>query len=91
MSVRLDAPAPFPILADFGMRAHLFFNAGNLLPLSYMFSGDFRKTMRAAAGVGLGFGTGFGRVEMNYTLWHRSEAYDQTVPGFQWGLGADFL
>jgi outer membrane protein insertion porin family len=91
MSLRVDVPAPFPILADFGMRAHLFLNAGNLLPLRYMFSNDFRKTMRASAGVGLAFGTGFGRVEMNYTLWHRSEAYDQCVPGFQWGLGADFL
>ena len=76
---------------DFGMRAHLFLNAGNLLPLRYMFSKDFTKTLRASAGVGLAFGTSFGRIEMNYTMWQRSQGYDQCAPGFQWGLGVDFL
>ena len=75
---------------DFGVRAHLFANAGNLLPVQNVTS-EFMKSWRGAAGVGLAVGTNFGRIEVNYNLWQRQQDYDQTATGFQWGLGVDFL
>ena len=72
------------------MRAHVYANAGNLLPLQKVGS-DLFKTWRGAAGVGLAMGTNFGRIEVNYNLWNRQQDYDQCAPGLQWGLGVDFL
>jgi outer membrane protein assembly factor BamA len=73
-----------------GCRAHIFATVGNLLP-AQRFSSDFKKTLRASAGVGMAIGMNFGRVELNYNLWQRKQDYDQAVPGFQWGIGAEFL
>ena len=75
---------------DFGLRAHAYANAGNLLPLQKV-GAEFVKTWRGAWGVGLALGTNFGRIEVNYNLWHRNQDYDQTAPGLQWGLGLEFL
>ena len=91
ISARLDFPPPVAVLADFGLRTHVYANVGNLVPVQKI-STEFMKTWRGAAGIGVAYNLNNAfRLELNYNLWHRNQDYDQIAPGWQWGLGVDFL
>ena len=75
-------------------RFHMLANAGNLmsdqqLPTSLdQAVRDFRLT----SGLGLAFKLGgIARIELNYCVPLRTQRSDKPAPGFQFGVGIDFL
>lgn len=63
----LAAPLPLPVLDSLGLRAHVFADAGNLLPWSAPLH-ELWSGMRLSAGAGLAFALGVARVELNYAV-----------------------
>ncbi|KAF0686241.1 Aste57867_21946 [Aphanomyces stellatus] len=68
----LGFPFPLPLLALFGVRGHVFANAGSLSGWDRVLDeNNWMKNLiedsRAAVGVGLVVGTQFGRLEANYS------------------------
>jgi len=82
-------------------RTHCFVNAGNLMSESDLFhsSRDLQTNIDAAVqnfrltyGIGIGMKLGgIARIELNYCVPMRTQRGDRPAPGFQFGVGVDFL
>lgn len=84
----LSAPLPLPVLYDaLGLRAHLFADAGNLLPWSAPLP-SLLSDVRVSVGAGLAFALGVARVELNYAVPLRRVAGKDVEQRWQFGLGA---
>lgn len=84
----LTMPLPVPILYEsLGLRAHVFTDAGNLLPWSAPLS-SFLTESRLSCGAGLAISLGMARVELNYAVplkWVKNKDFEQR---WQFGLAA---
>jgi outer membrane protein assembly factor BamA len=85
-TVALTAPMPLPLLDKFGLRWHVFADAGNLLPWSAPLT-SMLSDMRVACGTGLAVSLGMARVEMNYSVPVKKEMKD-FEQRWQFGLAA---
>ncbi|KAI9494365.1 surface antigen-domain-containing protein [Zychaea mexicana] len=88
--------APIPGAAHLPVRAHAFFNAGNIAskakdaPLKGTLE-ELINESRTAAGFGLIFHHELARVEANFCIPLRFKGSDLPKHGFQLGLGINFL
>jgi len=82
-------------------RTHMFVNAGNLVSDSNLlqssrgFQGNIDaavQNFRLTYGIGIGMKLGgIARIELNYCVPMRTQRGDKPAPGFQFGVGVDFL
>lgn len=79
-------------------RTHSFVNAGNLMSDFKFSPGSMRnldsavQNFRLTYGVGVAMKLGgIARIELNYCVPIRTQRGDKPAPGFQFGVGVDFL
>jgi len=93
--LHLYTPLPFrPGKGGFGelFRMHFFANAGNLTNLENLATKDFMLNPRLSYGFGLMIIMGgMARLELNYCIPRNAQPDDITSPGFQIGVGLNFL
>lgn len=83
----LGMPLPVPVLDALGLRAHVFADAGNLLPWSAALP-SVLGDVRASVGGGLAFALGVARVELNYAVPLRRVGGGDFEQRWQFGLAA---
>ena len=83
----LAAPLPIPLLENFGLRWHVFADAGNLLPWSAPLQNMVRE-MRVSCGTGLALSLGPARLELNYSVPVKSLKGKDFEQRWQFGLAA---
>jgi outer membrane protein insertion porin family len=97
VSAELSFDLPSEVLTTYGVRGHVFANAGNVTSLAGVLGicpapslQELDLGYRASAGVGIVAPTPFGRLELNFSrpLRHTSKDLPQR---FQLGLGVNFL
>ncbi len=80
---------PFPKLSQYGVRGHIFGNAGNVGQFSEGLEKLFADS-RVSVGMGLIIPVMNARLELNYVHGLLKKSSDQ-VHSFHWGIGLDFV
>ncbi len=83
----LTAPLPIPLLENFGLRWHVFADAGNLLPWSAPLQ-SMVTDMRVSCGTGVAVSLGMARLELNYTVPLKKVQGKDFEQRWQFGLAA---
>lgn len=93
--LHIYAPLPFrPGRGGFGelFRLHLFLNSGNLANVGNLDAKDFLSNPRLSFGIGIMLVMGgMARLELNYCIPKNARPDDMLNPGFQLGVGVNFL